>query len=221
RYMIKHLEYLLDPNTEPGAAGGQPGDLQGSVLVKLRDRFMLTVFSCIQLASKLALHCHIIDNNVGVSFLQSMGYNYTKETLLESELHILKTLDFCISIPNPLTYVEMLLEVLGYNDSSVPVPQMHTVCQQVLQFIYLQRNAIYHHLLQAVTACPSPTVEQRVKFVTVKEDSMLLAIGVIAVGAFILRFTSWEQVTQDGVYQSSGGQPCSWRAEHPARFIDL
>ena len=42
-----------------------------------------------------------------------MGHTVSKKALMESELQILKGLDFKLNVSNPLTYVEILLEVLG------------------------------------------------------------------------------------------------------------
>lgn len=42
-----------------------------------------------------------------------MGHSVSKQALLESELMVLKGLKFRVNDPNPLTYVEVLLEVLG------------------------------------------------------------------------------------------------------------
>lgn len=61
----------------------------------------------------LFLFAQIISNITVLNFLQALGYPYTKEELLESELDVLKSLDFQINLPTPLAYVEMLLEVLG------------------------------------------------------------------------------------------------------------
>lgn len=55
----------------------------------------------------------IIDNNTAVRFLHSVGHSVSKQTVLESELMVLKGLEFSLDAPNPLTYVEILLEVLG------------------------------------------------------------------------------------------------------------
>ena len=55
----------------------------------------------------------MIDNNTAVNFLHSLGHSVSKQTLLETELMILKELEFRLSAPNPLLYVEILLEVLG------------------------------------------------------------------------------------------------------------
>lgn len=60
-----------------------------------------------------SLFAQIVSNITVLNFLQALGYGYTKEELLESELDILKSLNFQINLPTPLAYVEMLLEVLG------------------------------------------------------------------------------------------------------------
>ena len=61
----------------------------------------------------LVLFAQIISNITVLNFLRALGYLHTKEELLESELDVLKSLNFQINLPTPLAYVEMLLEVLG------------------------------------------------------------------------------------------------------------
>lgn len=61
----------------------------------------------------LFFFAQIISNITVLNFLQALGYLHTKEELLESELDVLKSLNFQINLPTPLAYVEMLLEVLG------------------------------------------------------------------------------------------------------------
>ncbi|KAL4630872.1 cyclin N-terminal domain-containing protein 1 [Arapaima gigas] len=198
RFMIKHLENLLSCQHVGDTTKGDGRSHEETVLETLRDKSTLLVFSCIQLASKLTHHLSSIDNNRAVAFLKSIGHSCSKETLLESEVVILKTLDFSINFPNPLIYVETLLEVLDYNAAIVPAAHLYCLCQRVLQFVCLQRTAIYESLLVAVTACPSPSQEQsRASFVCVKEDYMLLSVGVIAVAAFIHNFVTWEKVVEE------------------------
>lgn len=55
----------------------------------------------------------IVNNKMVLKFLKSLGFSYTTEELLESELAILKALHFQVNVPVPLAYVEVLLEVLG------------------------------------------------------------------------------------------------------------
>ncbi|XP_049915779.1 cyclin N-terminal domain-containing protein 1 [Epinephelus moara] len=197
RFMVKHLTDLLTTPTPQGAAADQPGSYEDAVFDKLKEKFPLIVFSCVQLASKLSLHSHIIDNNTAVRFLHAVGHNVTKQTVLESELMVLKGLEFKLNAPNPLTYVEILLEVLGHNEPSIPVERLCQLCHHVLQFVSLQRTAIYDSLLVTTTQCVDPPREQREKFVTVTEDCMLLGVGVIAVAAFILCVREWKQVVEE------------------------
>ncbi|XP_056285828.1 cyclin N-terminal domain-containing protein 1 [Pseudoliparis swirei] len=192
--MVKHLTGLLATSTPEDAAADEPERSEEAVLKKIKDTFHLIVFSCVQLASKLSLHSHLIDNNTAVRFLRSVGLRVSKQTLLESELMVLKGLEFRLDAPNPLTYVEILLEVLGHNEPSIPVERLHLLCHQVLQFVSLQRTAIYDSLLVMTTRCVSPSREQRETFMTVTEDRMLLGVGVIAVATSIHYFGKWEQV---------------------------
>ncbi|KAK6301648.1 cyclin N-terminal domain-containing protein 1 [Coregonus clupeaformis] len=195
RFTIKHLEDLFSTTHTP--AGVHKGNYEDLVYEKLSEKFHLILLSCVQIASKLSLHSAVVDNNTAVQFLHSMGHSVSKQTIMDMELMILKALDFRLNTPNPLTYVEILLEVLGYNDSSIPVEHLHHLCRYVLQFTYLQRTAIYDSLLMATTQCLSPSDEQRKTFVSVTEDCMLLGVGVIAVGSYILNVTNWEQVVEE------------------------
>uniref|UniRef100_UPI0037E7E766 cyclin N-terminal domain-containing protein 1 n=1 Tax=Semicossyphus pulcher TaxID=241346 RepID=UPI0037E7E766 len=194
RFMVRHLTDLFTTPTPQGATAGPPTSYEGAVFDKLKEKFPLIIFSCVQLASKMSLHSHIIDNNTAVRFLHSVGHSVSKQTVLKSELMVLKGLEFRLNAPNPLTYVEILLEVLGHNEQSVPVERLHHLCHHVLQFVSLQRTSIYDSLLVTTIQCGSPSPEQREKFVTVTEDCMLLGVGVIAVATFILHVRKWEQV---------------------------
>ncbi|XP_059181084.1 cyclin N-terminal domain-containing protein 1 [Centropristis striata] len=194
RFMVQHLTELFTTPTPQGAAANQPGSYEDAVFDKLKEKFPLIVFSCVQLASKMSLHSHIIDNNTAVHFLHSVGHSVSKQTVLESELMVLKGLEFRLNAPNPLMFVEILLEVLAHNEPSSPVERLYKLSHHVLQFVSLQRTAVFHSLLVTTTQCVSPPREQREKFVTVTEDCMLLGVGVISVAAFILSFRKWEQV---------------------------
>lgn len=51
-------------------------------------------------------------------FLLELGHNYTSNSILQSELRILKTLSFHVALLSPLDYVETILQVLGVLASS-------------------------------------------------------------------------------------------------------
>ncbi|XP_053197962.1 cyclin N-terminal domain-containing protein 1 [Scomber japonicus] len=197
RFMVKHLEDQFTTPTPQGAAADEPQSYEDVVFDKLKAKFPLIVFSCVQLASKLSLHSHMINNNTAVRFLQWIGHSVSKQTVLETELMVLKGLGFSLNTTNPLMYVEILLEVLGHNEPFIPVERLYHLCHHVLQFVSLQRTTIYHSLLMTTTQCLSPPREQREKFETVTEDCMLLGVGVIAVATFILCVRKWEQVVRE------------------------
>ncbi|XP_033841140.1 cyclin N-terminal domain-containing protein 1 [Periophthalmus magnuspinnatus] len=206
-FMIKHLTHLLTTPSLQGASGIPPISYEDAVLDLVKEKFPFIIFSCVQLASKMSLHVNIIDNNTAVHFLQSLGFTATKKYLLDSELMVLKGLDFKLEVANPLIYVEILLEVLGYNKPSVPIEHIYDLCQQVLQFVVLERFTIYDSLLMVITRSQQPTTEQREKFVTVTEDWMLLGVAVIAAALYIFHISQWEEV----VRELSNTTGISWR----------
>ncbi|XP_028332652.1 cyclin N-terminal domain-containing protein 1 [Gouania willdenowi] len=194
RFMVKHLTGYL--SASPSLSDDQP--IHNEELV---EKFPLILFSCIRLASKLSFYSQMIDSNVAVRLLYSLGHSVTKQGVLELELMVLKGLEFRLDFPNPLTYVETLLEVLRHNEPCVPVQLLYHQCRHVLLFITLQRKAFYESLLitslQTSSSSSSPSQKQREKFVTVTEDYMLLGVGVISVSAFILCFRMWQQVVAE------------------------
>ncbi|XP_011616387.1 cyclin N-terminal domain-containing protein 1 [Takifugu rubripes] len=190
KFIVKHLSELLTEPTPQGATEGGMFDM-------LKENFPVLIFSCVQLSSKLSFLTQRIDNDTAVRFLHSVGHSVSKQALLESELMVLKVLEFRINDPNPLTYVEVLLEVLGNNQPSIPVERLHELCHHVLQFVSLERKAIFDSLLVSTTQCASPSKEQREKFVAVTEDYMLLGVGVIAVASFIHWLEKWKQIVEE------------------------
>ncbi|XP_041829629.1 cyclin N-terminal domain-containing protein 1 [Melanotaenia boesemani] len=194
RFMVSHLDDLLASSVPQGATAPESTNFEEAAFDMLKDKFPLIIFSCVQLASKLFLHHHIINSSTAVQFLRSVGHTVSKQTILESELMVFKGLEFKLNVLNPLTYVEILLEVLGHNEPSIPVEHLYHLCHPVLQFITLQRTAIYDTLLKVATQCVCPSQKQREKFVTVTEDCMLLGVGVITVATFIHYVKKWEQV---------------------------
>ncbi|NXA40897.1 CNTD1 protein, partial [Eudromia elegans] len=197
RFMIKQVEQMFKSSREARKSGEQgQGKGWSSRKDAICETFVLRLVSCIQLASKLSLHYTIVNSDTALKFLQSLKYSYTKQELLESELAILKALHFQINVSTPLTYVELLLEVLGHNGCLLPVKPLHEMCMHVLDFSYLTRDAIYDTLLKIAIENSTPSQLQVAKFLAVKEDFMLLAVGIISTSAFILNPKHWNQVVE-------------------------
>ncbi|XP_058676588.1 cyclin N-terminal domain-containing protein 1 [Ammospiza caudacuta] len=192
RFMIKQVEQMCDGR---GSTKGQRSSWS-SVRDQITNTFVLRLVSCVQLASKLSLHYSRVTSDTALTFLQSIKYSYTKQELLESELAVLNTLQFHINVSTPLAYVELLLEVLGYNGCLLPAKPLHQLCVQLLDLCYLTRETIYDTLLKIAIENSTPSKLQIAKFLTVKEDFMLLAVGVISTGVFILSPGHWEQAVE-------------------------
>ncbi|KAK3529203.1 hypothetical protein QTP70_021426, partial [Hemibagrus guttatus] len=199
-FMLKHIGNLLSQQKSEvcdGSVCEAKGNYDELVFQNLSEKFRLFIISSVQIASKVTLHTNVIDNSSALRYLHLVGTDCPKEKILESELLILKTLDYRVNVPNPLSYAETLLEVLGHNNPTTPIVHLHHLCRYVLQFVYLQRESIYSSLLMAVTGCLSPSPDQRAKFVSVTEDCMLLGVGAIAVAAFIYQTSAWEKVVEE------------------------
>ncbi|XP_009281181.1 PREDICTED: cyclin N-terminal domain-containing protein 1 isoform X2 [Aptenodytes forsteri] len=197
RFMIKQVEQIRKSSRENVESREQEQDSSWSSLKdQIYNTFVLRLVSCIQLASKLSLHYNIVNSDTALKFLQSLKYSYTKQELLESELAVLRTLHFQINVSTPLAYVELLLEVLGHNGCLLPAKPLHRMCMQLLDFSYLTRDTIYDTLLKIAIENSTPSKLQVAKFLTVKEDFMLLAVGVISTSVFILNPGHWKQVVE-------------------------
>lgn len=55
----------------------------------------------------------VVSINRAKRFLRDCGYRYASESLLQSELRVLKTLKFQVTEPTPIVYIETMLEILG------------------------------------------------------------------------------------------------------------
>lgn len=87
-----------------------------------------------------------------------------------------------------------MVSVLGHNGCLLPVKPLHQMCVQLLDFSYLTRDPIYSTLLEMAIENSTPSQLQVAKFLAVKEDSMLLAVGIISTSVFILEPRHWAQV---------------------------
>ncbi|KAM8888606.1 cyclin N-terminal domain-containing protein 1 isoform 1-T1 [Synchiropus picturatus] len=191
RFMSNRITNVLIQDQDPTIP---EQSLDQKIVIILDEHFPLSVVACVQIASKLWSHFKLVDLNTAVTYLHSVGHTVTKKAVLDLELMVLKELDFRLQIPTPVTYVDALLEALGYNLPAFPADQLRHLCCDVLLCFTYQRTKIYETLLMVMAECPTPSDSQREMFMEVSEDSMLLAVGVIAVGAYIHDVGTWEKV---------------------------
>ncbi|KAM8988966.1 cyclin N-terminal domain-containing protein 1 isoform 2-T2 [Ara ararauna] len=162
--------------------------------VELLERFMTKQVE--QMSKSSRKHC---EQGGGSSWssLEHQIYNTFVLRLVSCiQLASKLSLHYNVNVSTPLAYVELLLEVLGYNGCFLPTKPLHQMCIELLDFSYLSRDAIYDTLLKTTIENSAPSKLQVAKFLTVKEDFMLLAVGIISTSMFILNPGHWKQVVE-------------------------
>ncbi|XP_019629022.1 PREDICTED: cyclin N-terminal domain-containing protein 1-like [Branchiostoma belcheri] len=191
RFLMLHVQHLYTSAKDTGkGSAAEWSRVEG----QLQKQMMLWILVCVQMASKVSSHYKIVTPGKACRFLVDAGHNFTRSEVIRSELKVLKTLNFNLSIPSPLTYLETLLEILGHNDSSVEVKVLHATSLKVLDLTYMQRHLVYNKLYMMATRSNTPASPDREKFVTVECDLMLLAVAVIGAASYILDMTTSDKV---------------------------
>ena len=151
---------------------------------RLKHQIILRAVSCVQLASKLSSHYHLVTLNRARSFLTSCGFRYASTSIVQSEIRVLKTLEYKVHYPTPLEYVEVLLGSLVHNDKTVPAKHLHALALKILDVFYLRNRQVRAKLNSM--AVHESSQESRVATPTVEMDKMLLAAAIITAAGFIL-----------------------------------
>ena len=127
------------------------------------------------------------------NFLTKCGFRYASASLVQSEVRILKTLDFKVHAPTILEYVETLLGMLSHNDPTITnSKQLHGISLKVLDVYYIERAAVYEKLFQLSKVDAS---KNRAKVAAIEEDFMLLAAAIVSASSFILDRSQSEFIT--------------------------
>jgi len=190
RFMSKHVAELLlhvkeTKNTENAIEWSH-------VEQRIKHQITLRAVTCAQVASKVCSHYRIISLGSAKRFLASHGFRYAANSIVQSEVRILKTLDYKVHPPMPLTYVEALLEVLGHNDPLLTVKHLHGICLNILELYYIQRDAVYTKLKQIAGV----TSGQKLRGNTIEKDNMLTGSAIIGAAAYVLDKSSSDQIIE-------------------------
>ena len=184
RFMLKHITELYQ-HVEESIKTESPirwEDVEG----RLKHQIPLRAVSCVQLASKLSSHYGIVSVGRAKNFLTSCGFRYATASIVQSEMRVLKTLDYQVTNPTPVEFTETLLEALGHNSPTIRAKQIHGVALKVLDVFYLCRMDIYSRLKKA----------SKGNSAAIEADFMLLATAVITASAFILDQSKCDDVIQ-------------------------
>lgn len=165
---------------------------------RLKHQIILRAVSCVQLASKLSSHYHLVTLNRARSFLTSCGFRYAATSIVQSEVRVLKTLEYKVHQPTPLEFIEVLLGSLVHNNKAVPAKHLHALSLKILDIFYLRRRQIHTKLESLSTqqdlgrkACP----DDAIALATVETDKILLAASIITAAGFVLGQSQTKQIS--------------------------
>lgn len=193
RFMLGHIRelYVHVHESQKGSSPLQWKDVES----RLQHQLPLRAVSCVQLASKLGSHYSIVSVGKAKNFLTACGYRYATSSIVQSEVRVLKTLEFKVHRSTPIEFLEAILETLGHNEPHTAVKQIHWVALKVLDVFFLARKQIFEKLERVFG--------RGANMAAVEVDLMLLACAVIAAAAFVL-----DQSKSDAVIQHISGITC-------------
>lgn len=118
---------------------------------KIKNQLKLRAFSCVQISNKICSNKNILKLTLIRDSLIQMGYKYSLESILNSELRVLKYLDYKLNITTPYTVIETMLEILGHNIENVQPEALFIVANRLLECFYYTREEIFDRLHESFT----------------------------------------------------------------------
>ena len=158
---------------------------------RLQHQVTLRAVSCVQVASKLCSHYKMVGIHKVSSALASFGYRYAPTSLVQSEIRLLRTLEYNVNNTTPLVFIEPLLETLSQNKKqSIPINHLYGVCLKITEVIYFERELVFEKLREACgMSRNSPEA------VALENNLMFLAATVISTSSFFLSPSDSDDIT--------------------------
>ncbi|CAG5127741.1 unnamed protein product [Candidula unifasciata] len=198
RFMLKHILDLY-AHVQNSKSNSKRTDWE-CILGRVKNQAFLRILSCCQIASKLNSHYEVITVKRARRCLLDAGYSYSCESILQSEMRVLKTLAFKVSRTSSLDFIEILLEILGHNTrgEDLHIKVYHNTAVKILTLISLHLHEVYDRLYLSTAGAGAgaliSTEEQRSKLAAVMMDKMLLAVAVVATAVHVVDSTLTQKV---------------------------
>jgi len=192
RFLLKHVQDLYK-HVQNSESMNKKSDWS-EILTRISKQAFLRIVTCCQIASKLNSHYKVVTIKRVRRCLLEAGYQYSYDSILQSEMRVLKTLGYQVVLATSVDFVELLLEILGRNceEESDNIKAYHEQAVKVLTLVHMHQEPIYARLYHSVARIshgrlPEPDSPEHVKKLSaIKADKMLLAVSVIAAAAHII-----------------------------------
>ncbi|XP_046841186.1 cyclin N-terminal domain-containing protein 1-like [Xenia sp. Carnegie-2017] len=183
RFMVQHIVSLYEFIQNSTAVDKQQD--WDEVEERIKAQMPLRLLSCVQLASKISSHHKVVTTSKIRRYLDSLNRHFSNNSIMKSELRVLKTLGHSLPIYSPLSFLETILEILGFN-AGTKVKYVHNISVKLLDLVFILHKEIYSKLLFVAAGETSKSVNYRHKLAVLSSDFMLMASAVIAAASFII-----------------------------------
>ena len=195
RFMPKHIEELHEHVTSVRSeASTSPSNISWEqVENRLQHQILLRLMTCVQLASKMSSHGCIVDLVSARKFLAQCGLRYSLPSLVQSEIRVLQTLNYRLSIDSPENCAELILESVSRNRSyPMPSNQLYAVVLKLIELIYLIWDEIYGELFNLCNIQERTTESKRLE-----GNYVFVASAAITAASFFVGASHSDQLTSD------------------------
>lgn len=190
KFMQSHVKEIYDHVHNPSKDKSYSWS---TVEGRVKSQVILRALSCVQISNKLTSHYSTISPQKLQELLMHCGYRYTFNSLAQSEMRILKTLNYQLPTTTPLNYIEVLLETLASSHSISFIHEVYENCIKILNFYYLDQENI---LAKAVKSDSYDSSNDEKKN-AIRSDYALIGSSIIGAATFVVDYKSSDSILRE------------------------
>ena len=186
----KNIKIKSSVTKKCNAKNDYPTDLQSNqwneTVHHIIGQMELRAVSCIAIASKFVSNCLHVTNAMAIKFLDLSGHRYTPDTLLKSEIRILKTIKFNIgSLPIVLPYVCAFADLISKKKACILNQEVLDSSLKLLFCFYSCSHKVYERYLEDAVNKNYSEARLNQELILMSKDLVFLSCGVIASASYI------------------------------------
>ena len=186
-FMQKHVEEIYNHVHNPASGKNYAWS---TVEGRVKSQVLLRALTCLQIGSKLTSHYNIVSPYKIQSLLMHYGFRYTFNSLAQSEIRILKTLNYQLPSTTPHSHIEVLLESLASSQKINFTHEIYENSLKILDFYYLDQN----NILEKAISCSSKSVNTAElldkKKNMIRSDYVFIASSIVGAAIFVVDYRS-------------------------------
>ncbi|KAK3912808.1 Cyclin N-terminal domain-containing protein 1 [Frankliniella fusca] len=188
RFVVQHTTDLWQYSCDSSSDFKSQMKYWRRISARSQKQSLLRLLSCIQIASKIVLQSVALSPKHVEEYLHKSGHAYKLKSICGSERRVFSSLGCKVPIYTIFDYIFVLLEALlkWTNETH----ELFPVCDQVLEYTYLQRDEIYKQFIWMATCRWDHSRDERIKFAEVELDQFLMASAIIVTSIYILNLSS-------------------------------